>query len=83
MDSFVTQVGKSGRMVIPADYRKALGLKPGDKVILTMEADGGVKIMTTHQAVLRAQAEVRRYVSADRSLSEELMRERREAAERE
>jgi len=80
MESITTQIGKSGRLVIPAEYRKALGIKEGDTVILSLEPDGGVRISTTRQAVLRAQAQVLEYVSKSTSLSKELIRERHEAA---
>ena len=42
-------------MVIPAEYRKALGIGPGDEVILVLE-DGEVRILTRQRAVKRAQA---------------------------
>ena len=32
-----TKLGGRGRIVIPVEYRKALGLRPGDKVWLAME----------------------------------------------
>ena len=76
-----TIIGDGGRLVIPAEYRKALGIKPGDEVLLTLE-DGEIKLVSTRQAIARAQALVRKYVPKDRSLSEELIRERREEAAR-
>jgi len=83
MDSFMTQVGQGGRVVIPADFRRALGIKPGDRVVLSLDQDGGLRIVTARQAVLRAQAEVARYVSPERCLSKELLEERRLASESE
>ncbi|MDO8717083.1 MAG: AbrB/MazE/SpoVT family DNA-binding domain-containing protein [Dehalococcoidales bacterium] len=74
-----TTIREGGRLVIPAIYRKALGLKPGDEVLLTLE-DGEIRVVSTRQAVARAQTLVRKYVSKDRNLSEELIRERREEA---
>ena len=76
-----TIIGDGGRLVIPAAYRKALGLKTGDEVLLTLE-DGEIKLVSTHQAVARAQALVSKYVPKVRSLAEELIRERREEAAR-
>ena len=66
-------------MVIPAAYRKAMGIKPGDEVLLTLE-DGEIRVVSTRQAVTRAQALVRRYIPRGRNLSEELIKERREEA---
>ena len=76
-----TRLGKGGRVVIPAMYRKALHLKPGDDVVLVLE-DGEVRLVTPQRAVERAQALVRRYVPQGRDLSEELLRDRREEAAR-
>jgi len=68
-------------LVIPAEYRKALGLKPGDEVLLSLE-DGEIRVVSTRQAVARSQALLRRYIPKGRSLSEELIKERREEAAR-
>ena len=82
MISIKTKMGEGGRVVVPAKYRKALDLKPGDDVILVLE-DGEVRITTVKQAIRRAQQIVRRYVPEDRDLVSELIKERREEAERE
>jgi AbrB family looped-hinge helix DNA binding protein len=74
-----TRIAAGGRVVIPAQYRRALGLKPGDDVVMALE-DGEVRILTADTAVRRAQALVRRYVPQGRDLAEELVRERREEA---
>ncbi len=75
MNELKTRIGEGGRIVIPAEYRRALGLKPGDEVILVLE-DGDVRVMTPQRAVQRAQALVRRYVPDGRSLADELLQER-------
>ena len=76
-----TAVGEGGRVVLPSAFRKALGVKVGDEVIMTLE-DDGLRITTTAMAVKRSQALVRRYVKRTRSLSGELRRERRREADR-
>lgn len=76
-----TIIREGGRLVIPAAYRKALGLKPGDEVLLVLE-DGEIRVVSTRQAIARAQTLLRRYVPKGRSLSEELIQERREEAAR-
>ena len=81
MTEIRVKLGESGRLVIPASCRKALGLKPGDEVILLLE-EGEVRLLTPQRAVQRAQALVRRYVPQGRSLVEELLRERRKEAAR-
>ncbi len=82
MTSIKTKIGQGGRVVVPAKYRKALDLKPGDDVILVL-GDGEVRITTVKQAIRRAQQIVRRYVPEDRDLVSELIKERREEAARE
>lgn len=76
-----TTIREGGRLVIPAAYRRALGLKPGDEVLLTLE-DGEIRLVGTRQAVARAQNLLRHYIPAGRSLSEELIRDRRDEAAR-
>jgi AbrB family looped-hinge helix DNA binding protein len=76
-----TTIREGGRLVIPASYRKALGLKPGDEVLLSLE-DGEIRVVSTRQAVARAQTLVRRYIPKGRKLSEELIKDRREEAAR-
>lgn len=77
-----TQISENGRIVIPAAYRKAMGLKGGEMVTIRLDEDG-LHIQSQAQAIKRAQAIVRKYVSADRKLSDELIAERRLEAKRE
>lgn len=72
----------NGRIVIPADYRRALGIKAGDEVILSFE-DDELRITTMKRRIERAQRRARRYLKPGRSLVDELIAERREAAKRE
>ena len=69
-------MGQGGRVVIPARYRRALGLKPGDEVVLAPEEEEA-RLFTPMRAVQRAQMSVRRYVPEGRSLVQELLEERR------
>lgn len=75
-------VNENGRIVIPASYRKALGIKSGDTLILSME-DEELRIMTMKRRIQRAQQLVRKYVKPGVSLVDELIAERREAAKSE
>ncbi len=81
MSEIKTKIGEGGRVVIPARYRKSLGLKSGDDVILVLE-EGEVRVMTPRRAIQRAQKLVRRYVPKGRRLVEDLLRERREETAR-
>lgn len=74
-----THVGPGGRLVIPAEHRRALGLEVGDEVLLTVD-DGTLKVASLKQAVARAQALVKRHNPKNESLSESLIRDRRAEA---
>jgi AbrB family looped-hinge helix DNA binding protein len=76
------RVNQNGRVVIPALYREALGIKAGDEVILRME-DDELRITTMKRRIERAQRHVRKYVKPGVSLVDELIAERRKAAKRE
>lgn len=79
-----TKVEAGGRVVIPAPFRRALGLEEGQAVLLVLEEkDGAVRLLTREAALKRAQDIVSRYVPAGVSLSEELIQERRAEAARE
>jgi bifunctional DNA-binding transcriptional regulator/antitoxin component of YhaV-PrlF toxin-antitoxin module len=79
MNGIKTSVGEGGRVVLPAAYRKALGVNVGDDVVITLEEDA-LRISTVAKTVQRSQAMVKRYVKSRRSLSAELLRERRREA---
>lgn len=82
MKGISTKLAEGGRLVIPVEYRRQLGLEPGDEVILRVE-DGELRILTRSEAIKRAQAVVRRHVKECRSLVNELKAERRAEARRE
>jgi AbrB family looped-hinge helix DNA binding protein len=76
------RVNENGRVVIPAPYRKALGINVGDEVVLRIENEE-LRITTLKRRLEQAQRRIRRYVKPGRSLADELIAERREAAKRE
>ena len=76
------RVNENGRVVIPTSFRKALGIKVGDEVVLRI-ADDELRISTLKRRIERAQRLVRRHVKPGTSLVDELIAERREAAKRE
>ncbi len=77
-----TRVGAGGRIVIPKEMRRALGVKEGDTVVLECD-DAGLHVRSVRHAVKLLQQTVAKYVKDDRSLSAELIAERRREAERE
>lgn len=73
------RVNENGRVVIPAPFRRRMGIRAGDEVVLVLEEDE-LHILTLKREIERAQRLVRKHVKAGVSLSQERIRERREAA---
>ena len=82
MSTIVVKIRQGGRIVLPAQIRKALGVTTGDDLILAL-SDGEVRMFTRREAIRRAQDLVRSYFPEGRMLSEELIRERKIEADRE
>jgi antitoxin PrlF len=77
-----TVINVNGRIVIPVSIRKAMGLKPGDALLMRVERD--LLIAESQQArVRRVQQSLARLIPADRKLSDELIAERRQEAQNE
>ncbi len=80
MSCIVSRLTEGGRIIIPAKYRRKLGLQIGDAVTLRL-VDNELRIISRSEAVKRAQALVRKRIPRSRSLVAELHKERsREAA---
>jgi len=47
-------IGKSGRLVIPSQYRKALGLTEGEGVIISLKGDH-IEISLVNESIKKAQ----------------------------
>jgi AbrB family looped-hinge helix DNA binding protein len=77
-----TRVNENGRVVIPSFFRKRLGIRVGDEVVLRIE-DDELRITTLKHDIERGQRLVRKHVKAGTSLADELIAERREAARNE
>ncbi len=73
------RLSEGGRIVIPAEFRRALDLEIGDEVILDL-VEGQLTVLTPQQAIKRAQGLVRKYVPEGHGLVEELIAERRAEA---
>jgi AbrB family looped-hinge helix DNA binding protein len=77
------RIAPGGRVVIPAEYRKALGVGVGDHLILELRGDE-LRLRSRRAAIRKVQAMVRKYIPDEsRSLADELIAERRQEAARE
>jgi len=76
------RLNENGRVVIPADFRKALGVRAGDELVLRME-DDELHITTQKRRLERARRLLRKYVKPGKSLVDELIAERQDWAQKE
>lgn len=77
----MVRVGPQGRIVIPAAVREELGLDVGDE--LSTRVEDGRLVLERREDVARRLRERYAAIVPGRSLSEELIAERREEAEAE
>jgi AbrB family looped-hinge helix DNA binding protein len=78
----LTRINENGRVVIPAAFRRALGIQSGETVVLRIENDE-LRITTLRQRLAKAQQLVHKHLPPTVSLVDELIADRREAARRE
>lgn len=74
-----TRVDLNGRIVIPAAYRRALGMEPGSELVVMLD-DGELRLVPIAEAIRRAQEIVCRHVQPGRSMVDELIAQRRSEA---
>jgi AbrB family looped-hinge helix DNA binding protein len=72
-------VGPKGQIVIPAELRKELGIKPGDSVFIEVAREGESLSITSRKAVAKRLRGV--FADIPGSLSQELLAKRRAEAE--
>jgi AbrB family looped-hinge helix DNA binding protein len=75
------QIGAQGRLVIPAALRKALNLKPGDRLVARQ--DGEALVLERREAIEKRLQDRFRHISGEVSLVDELIAERRAEAAKE
>lgn len=79
---YVVQVGSKGRVVLPAEVREAWGLREGERLLLSVEPEGTVRVEPLRKVVEEVYG-LFRNVAPGVSWVEELLQERREEARRE
>ncbi|MGH8563901.1 MAG: AbrB/MazE/SpoVT family DNA-binding domain-containing protein [Gammaproteobacteria bacterium] len=79
------QLGNRGRLVLPAAVRRRLDLQEGDRLILSFDDEGSLRLISARQAARRARGLLSRIAPSlqGRRLAEELIAERRAEAARE
>jgi AbrB family looped-hinge helix DNA binding protein len=81
MDEIRTKLGEDGRLLIPAAQRKALGLRPGEPVVLRVERNE-LRVVSVRHAAQRAKDRVKGMIKGEEPLSDYLIRMRRAEAAR-
>lgn len=77
-----TRVTEGGRIVIPAEFRRQLGIVIGEEVNLSMDS-GELRVSTAKAALKRLQSRAKAAVQTSHSVVNELIAERRKEGERE
>lgn len=70
-----------GRLQLPSDIRRELGLADGDQVMMRV-VDGELHVRPRRDVLKRIQAMLRPYAPADGSVADELIADRRAEARR-
>lgn len=82
MKTYEVPMQESGRVILPSELRRTLGLQKGDRVLI--EADGETIVLTTTRLRRRrAQAMVARHITPADGVVDEYLAEKRAEAERE
>jgi AbrB family looped-hinge helix DNA binding protein len=80
-ERYVAALGERGRLVLPAPLRRRLDLRPGDRLIVTVEPEGGLRVVSAREQARRL-CGLYRNLAPGRSLADELIAERREETRR-
>ena len=79
---YTLQVGEGGNLLLPVPVQQQLNLKLGDRLTMTVEADGSLRLVSLRQQVQKLQG-LFKDIAPGVSLADELIQERREEARRE
>ncbi|MFN3435265.1 MAG: AbrB/MazE/SpoVT family DNA-binding domain-containing protein [Sphingomonas sp.] len=74
--TYHAKVISGGKVVIPVDIRRELGIRDGDTLVVDRTEDGGVRMMTFQQVVRDSQEKARAIFGADYSV-DAFLQERR------
>lgn len=78
---YTVPLGERGRLVLPAALRRELDLRPGDRLMVTADGEGGLRMVSAREQARRLRG-LYRDLAPGRSLAGELIAERREEVRR-
>lgn len=74
---------EDGRILIPAEIRKSIKANPGDKLCLSVDEQGNVKLQSKINALKEVQQYFGQFKIEGESVVEEFLKEKREETRRE
>jgi len=77
MSRMTTILDEEGRLVLPAEVRRSLGLEAGAQVVLELDDEGVHVLPSPEEAAQRAQDLVCARIPAHRDFADELIQDRR------
>lgn len=81
VEQYTVNLEDTGELIIPESLRKQLKLQPGDRLTLTLEIHGSLRLVSLGQQVQKFQGIFKDFAPGA-SLADELIRERREEGRR-
>lgn len=75
------KIVEGGRIILPATFRRSMGLAKGDTVLIELHGEE-VRIRPARSALRRLQKKLQEYAPDGESVADELIAERRQEAER-
>jgi AbrB family looped-hinge helix DNA binding protein len=82
VEQYTIRAGERGRLVLPVALRKRIGLQEGDRLVITVEADNSLRLISLSQQIQKAQG-LFKNIAPGISLADELIEERRLEAKEE
>jgi bifunctional DNA-binding transcriptional regulator/antitoxin component of YhaV-PrlF toxin-antitoxin module len=74
---YTLDIEPEGRLTLPQEIQTMLNLESGDRLILTLEDNGKIQLVSLKQQVKKLRG-LLKYKSPDRNLVDELIQERRQ-----
>ncbi len=72
----MVRAGERGRLVLPASLRKRIGLQEGDRLVISVEPDQSLRLVSLKHQVQKAEG-LFKDLAPGVSLADELIHERR------
>ena len=78
-EQYTIDIGDTGNLMLPSEVCRQLNLKAGDRLSLTVESDGSLRLVNIRTQVAKFQG-IFKDIAPGVSLADELIQERRKEA---